>query len=47
MNYAKIKKSQWKIFEDTEVIMADNIFVVNPVFSSKYNDKKAVVITDE
>lgn len=30
-----------------EVIMADNIPVVNPVFSKKYPDKKNIVITDK
>lgn len=32
---------------DAEVIMADNIPVVTPVFSKKYPSKKSVVITDK
>ncbi|MEA1926126.1 MAG: hypothetical protein U9M90_02675 [Patescibacteria group bacterium] len=32
---------------DIEVIMADNISVVNPVFSKKYPSGKNVIITDE
>ncbi len=33
--------------DDAKVIMADNIPVVNPVFSRKYPDKKNVIITDQ
>lgn len=32
--------------DDAKVIMADNIPVVNPVFSRKYPNRKNVVITD-
>ncbi|MFH1522870.1 MAG: hypothetical protein ABIE43_03570 [Patescibacteria group bacterium] len=32
--------------DDLEVIMADNISVVNPVFSEKYPNKKKIIITD-
>ena len=33
--------------DDTEVIMADNVPVVNPVFSEDYPSKKSIVITDK
>jgi hypothetical protein len=33
--------------EDLEVIMADNIPVVNPVFTSEYFNKEKIVITDQ
>lgn len=33
--------------EDLEVIMADNIPVVNPVFTDKYFNEERVVITDQ
>lgn len=42
----KLKKIEKEQGEDLEVIMADNIPVVEPVFSDKYYGKK-VVITDE
>ncbi len=31
---------------DVEVIMADNVSVVDPVFSGEYSGKKNVVVTD-
>ena len=43
----KLKKFSGKYGDDVEVIMADNIPVVNPVFSTKYPNKKSVVITDK
>ena len=43
----KLKKVAEKHGDDAEVIMADNIPVVSPVFSRKYPDGKNVVITDE
>lgn len=33
--------------DDIKVVMADNIPIVNPVFSKKYPDEKSVIITDE
>ena len=33
--------------DDTKVVMADNIPVVSPIFSRKYQDGKNVIITDE
>ena len=42
----KLKNIEKKHGSDALVIMADNIPVVNPVFSKKYPDKKNVVITD-
>lgn len=33
--------------ENLEVIMADNIPVVNPVFTDEYFNKEKVVITDQ
>jgi len=32
--------------DETEVIMADNVSVVDPVFSEKYLNKKKIIITD-
>ncbi|MBI2551687.1 hypothetical protein HYW17_00090 [Candidatus Uhrbacteria bacterium] len=43
----QLQKIGEKHGEDAEVIMADNIPVVAPVFSSDYPNKKNVVITDE
>ena len=43
----KLKKIEKKYGDSTRVIMADNIPVVNPVFSNKYPNKKSVIITDE
>ena len=43
----KLEKIAEEHGDDTKVIMADNIPVVNPVFSKKYPDGKNVVITDE
>jgi len=42
----KLESIAKKYGDDTKVIMADNIPVVNPVFSKKYPNKKSVVITD-
>jgi len=42
----KLKKIEKEQGGNFEVIMADNIPVVEPVFSDKYRGKK-VVITDE
>ncbi|MCK5465897.1 hypothetical protein KAI56_00150 [Candidatus Parcubacteria bacterium] len=42
----KLRRVAEKHGDDAEVIMADNIPVVNPVFSKKYPDGKNVVITD-
>lgn len=42
----ELKKVEKKQGGNLEVIMADNIPVVKPVFSDKYYNKK-VVITDE
>ena len=33
--------------DDTEVIMADNMPVIDPIFLKNYPDKKNIVITDE
>jgi len=33
--------------DDAKVIMADNVPVVNPIFSKDYPSKKNVVITDK
>ena len=33
--------------DNLEVVMADNVPVVEPVFSENYPDKRKVVITDE
>ena len=43
----KLEKIAKKHGDDAKVVMADNIPVVNPVFSEKYPDKKNVVITDK
>ena len=43
----KLEKIAKKHGNDTKVVMADNIPVVNPIFSEKYPDKKNVIITDE
>ncbi len=43
----KLKNFEKKHGSDIEVIMADNISVVNPVFSKKYPGKNNIVITDE
>lgn len=42
----ELKKIKEKQGGNLEVIMADNISVVEPIFSDKYYGKK-VVITDE
>ena len=41
----KLKEISKKYGEEVSVVMADNISVVNPVFSKKYFGKK-VIITD-
>ena len=43
----KLEKLARKYGSDSEVIMADNIPVVTPVFSKKYPSKKNIVITDK
>ena len=43
----KLEKLSEKHGDDAEVIMADGISVVNPVFSIKYPNKESIVITDE
>ena len=42
----KLKKIEKEQGENLEVIMADNIPVIEPIFSDKYCGKK-VVITDQ
>jgi len=44
---AKLNKISRERGDDLEVIMADNIPVVSPVFSTDYQNKKVVVITDQ
>ena len=43
----KLEKMAKEYGDDAKVIMADNIPVVNPVFSKEYPDGKNVIITDE
>ncbi|NCF75546.1 MAG: hypothetical protein GWO87_03625 [Xanthomonadaceae bacterium] len=43
----KLEKIAKEYGDSSEVIMADNIPVVSPVFSREYPDKKNVVITDQ
>ncbi len=43
----KLTKLSKQYGDNVEVIMADNIPVVNPVFSEKYQNKKSIIITDE
>lgn len=43
----KLEKIAKKHGDDVRVIMADNIPVINPIFSKEYPDKKNVIITDE
>lgn len=43
----KLRSIEKKYGEDLEVVMADYIPVVSPVFSDKYYAEKKVVITDE
>lgn len=43
----ELEKLSEKHGDDTEVIMADNVPIINPVFSENYPNKKSVVITDE
>ncbi len=43
----KLERIAQKHGNDTRVVMADNIPVVNPAFSEKHPNKKSVVITDE
>jgi len=43
----KLERIAKEYGDDTKVIMADNIPVVNPVFSKKYPDGKNVIITDQ
>jgi len=42
-----VSNQHWKRYgDDAEVIMADDIPVVNPVFSELYSNKKSIIITD-
>ncbi len=43
----KLEKIAKEYGDDAEVIMADNIPVVSPVFSIEYPNGKNVVITDK
>jgi len=43
----KLENIRRKHGNEIEVIMADNISVVDPVFSEEYPYRKNVVITDE
>lgn len=43
----KLEKIAKKHGDDTKVVMADNIPVVNPIFSKNYSNIKSVIITDE
>ena len=43
----KLERIAKKHGDDVGVIMADNVPVINPIFSKKYSDNKNVVITDE
>ncbi len=43
----KLEKIAGKYGDNAEVVMADNIPVVNPVFRENCPDDKKVVITDE
>ena len=43
----KLEKIAREHGDDMRVVMADNISVINPVFSEKYPDKKNVIITDK
>jgi hypothetical protein len=42
----KLQKLSKKCGNDAQVIMADGVSVISPVFSKKYSNKKNVVITD-
>ena len=42
----KLENIAKKHGDDAEVVMADNIPVVNPVFSKNYSNIKSVIITD-
>lgn len=43
----KLESISKKYGDNMEVILADNIPIVNPIFSKKYPNKKSVVIADE
>jgi len=43
----KLEELSEKYGDDIEIIMADNMSVVDPIFSSDYPGKKNIVITDE
>lgn len=43
----KLEKIVKKHGNDAKVIMADNVSVVDPVFSGEYPNKKNVIITDQ
>ena len=42
----RLNKLSEKYGDDTEVIMADNMPVVNPIYSNNYPSKSSIVITD-
>ena len=43
----KLERIAKEYGDDAKVIMADNIPVVNPVFSREYPDKENIIITDQ
>jgi len=43
----RLEKIAKKHGDDAEVTMADNISVINPVFSKDYPNKRNIVITDK
>ena len=43
----KLEKMAKKYGDDARVIMADNVPVINLIFSKEYPDKNNVVVTDE
>jgi hypothetical protein len=43
----KLQRIEKKYGDDLEVIMADDIPVVSPIFSTKYHGGNKVVITDQ
>lgn len=42
-----LEKIRGNYGDDVEVVMADNIPIVQPIFSDKYPHGKRVIITDE
>ncbi len=43
----KLREIEKNHGDDSEVIMADNILLVNPIFSKAYTSGKSVIITDQ